>query len=164
MRPVVLSSLLLILPAAVQAQTTRPIEVVVVQGSGQSSGEQEPEATEELTPWLPQLAKLDLLRFELLGRSEKSPAAGVAVQHELPAEHRLEASWAEGEAGKLRLTLKVTRPDPGAAPGKPERELVVETEVELDPGQPCLLRCVNALPRGDLILLVSAGKKEPRPR
>lgn len=138
------------------------VRVVVVKGSGGQLGEkEEPELAPELAPWSEQLLKLDLRRYELLGRSEQRAAgpAAAPLRFELPVGHRLEASARAGqEEGKVRLVLEVTRPAPDPPAGaEPPRERVVAMEVELRPGQPCLVRCAGALPEADLLLLVSAG-------
>lgn len=153
-------------PAAPPAGAVR---VVVVRGSGELQDDREPEVAPGLAPYAEQLGKLELARYELLGQSEQKGAdPSVPLRFELPLGLRLEARppaadapppRPEDAAGKVRLVLHVTRPDPDAPADAPRMETVVEVEVLLAPGQPCLLRCVDALPEGDLLLLVSAGPR-----
>lgn len=153
-------------PAAPAADAVR---VVVVRGSGDLGEDAEAQIPADLEPWSRQLRRLELAEYQLLGQSEqKATDPARPLRFDLPVGMHLEARppgsdaaplSPEELAGKVRLVLHVTRPDPDAPAGEPRDETVVETEVLLAPGQYCLLRCTGVLPEGDLLLLVCAGPR-----
>lgn len=178
MRPVV-SFALLLAPAltagtasaqdAPNAPPAGAVRVVVVRGSGALEEDADAQVPADLEPWSRQLRRLELAEYQLLGRSEQQATDPARpLRFDLPVGMHLEARppgpdapplAPEELAGKVRLVLHVTRPDPDAPAGEPRTETVVETEVLLAPGQYCLLRCAGVLPDGDLLLLVCAGPR-----
>lgn len=156
-----LAALALLAPGASGQAAVVGVRIVAVKATLLPEGTELPPIPEELAPFAQTLSAIPVAsRYERLGGTVKRAAPGTTLTFDFPREHKGDVVVTVGRGERpFDLRMVITRPAP--PPKQDERVRVLAHEVAIEDGATYVVRVVDALGKGEhLLLLVTAGTGE----